>query len=245
MSEGLRLSLRQAGPIPLDLELTCAAGEVLGLVGPSGAGKTTVLRTIAGLMRATGGRIECGGETWFDAGRGLHLPPHRRRVGLVFQEHALFPHLSALGNVATALTHVARGERRARAGALLARVHLGGLEHRRPDALSGGQRQRVAIARALARDPAVLLLDEPFSAVDRRTRTRLHQEIAGLRADLSIPMLLVCHDLDEVSRLSDRVALLDQGHLRLVGRPMEVLDDPIARELVWGDPPPAHKRGDS
>jgi molybdate transport system ATP-binding protein len=243
--EGLSLSLRQAGPIPLDLELTCAPSEVLGLVGPSGAGKTTVLRTIAGLMRAREGRITCGGEAWFDAGQRLHLAPHRRRVGLVFQEHALFPHLSALGNVAAALTHLPRGARRSRAAALLARVHLDGLEHRRPHALSGGQRQRVAIARALARDPAVLLLDEPFSAVDRRTRTRLHEEIASLRADLSIPMLLVSHDLEEVSRLSDRVALLDQGRLRLVGSPTQVLDDPIARELVWGDPPPAHKRGDS
>ncbi|WP_395672128.1 ATP-binding cassette domain-containing protein [Phenylobacterium sp.] len=245
MVDGLDLTLRQFGPIPLDLALTCAPGEVLGLVGPSGAGKTTVLRAIAGLTRARSGHIACGDETWFDDARGVHLPPHRRRVGLVFQEHALFPHLSALGNVAAALGHLPRAVRAGRAAELLRRVHLEGLEHRRPHALSGGQRQRVAIARALARDPAVLLLDEPFSAVDRRTRTRLHAELAALRADLAIPMLLVSHDLDEVSRLSDRVALLDHGRLRLVGRPTEVLDDPVARELVWGDAPTAHKRGDS
>ncbi|WP_334163607.1 ABC transporter ATP-binding protein [Phenylobacterium sp.] len=245
MAEGLEVTLGQAGPIPLDLTLACAPGETLGVVGPSGAGKTTLLRAVAGLYRARTGRIACGGQVWFDSAAGIDLPAHRRRVGLVFQEHALFPHLSALGNVAAALGHVPRGERRARAMELLRRMHLDGLENRKPHALSGGQRQRVAIARALARDPMVLLLDEPFSAVDRRTRTRLHAEIAGLRRGLSIPMLLVSHDLDEVARLSDRVAVLDEGQVRLVGRPTEALQDPIARELVWGATPEAPEGGDS
>jgi molybdate transport system ATP-binding protein len=128
--------------------------------------------------------------------------------------------------------HHPRTERRGRADELLRRVHLAGLEDRKPGELSGGQRQRVAIARALARDPKVLLLDEPFSAVDRRTRTRLHAEIADLREGLSIPMLLVSHDIDEVARLSDRIALLDRGVVRLVGSPPEVLRNPLARELV-------------
>ncbi len=173
----------------------------------------------------------------------LDLAPHRRRVGLVFQEHALFPHLSALANVAVALGDVPRGERRPRAAELLRRVHLQGLEGRKPHQLSGGQRQRVAIARALARDPRVLLLDEPFSAVDRRTRTRLHGEIAALREGLSIPMLLVTHDIDEVARLADRIAVLDAGVLKLVGTPAETLADPVARALVWGDPPTAQIHG--
>jgi molybdate transport system ATP-binding protein len=235
MADGLAVRLAQAGPIALDLELACAPGEVLGVVGASGAGKTTLLRAIAGLYRVKGGRIDCAGETWFDAEAGLDQPAHRRRVGLVFQEHALFPHLSALENVALAMGHRPPKERRGRAGELLRRVHLAGLEHRKPDALSGGQRQRVAIARALARDPAVLLLDEPFSAVDRRTRTRLHAEIAELRQGLEIPMLLVTHDIEEVTRLSDCIAVMDRGAIRLVGRPTEVLADPLARDLVWGD----------
>jgi molybdate transport system ATP-binding protein len=243
MGEGLSVTLRSAGPIALDLVLACAPGEVLGVVGPSGAGKTTLLRTIAGLHRVRSGRIAVDGEVWFDAEARIDLAPHRRRVGLVFQEHALFPHLSARANVAAALGDLPRSQRPARAAELLRRVHLEGLEGRKPHQLSGGQRQRVAIARALARDPKVLLLDEPFSAVDRRTRTRLHAEIAALREGLSIPMLLVTHDIDEVARLADRIAVLDAGILKLAGTPAEAFSDPAARELIWGDPPTARSHG--
>jgi molybdate transport system ATP-binding protein len=244
MGEALSVRLRSAGPIPLDVTLACAPGEVLGVVGPSGAGKTTLLRAIAGLHRVCSGHIAVDGEVWFDADAGIDLAPHRRRVGLVFQEHALFPHLSAQANVAVALGDLPRSQRPARASELLRRVHLDGLEGRKPHQLSGGQRQRVAIARALARDPSVLLLDEPFSAVDRRTRTRLHTEIAALREGLSIPMLLVTHDVDEVARLADRIAVLDAGVLKLVGTPAEALADPVARELIWGDLPTAESHGD-
>ena len=235
---GLSVRLVQAGPIPLDVTLRCAPGEVLGVVGPSGAGKTTLLRAIAGLYRPQGGRIAVGEAVWFDGDAGVFSPPHRRRVGLVFQEHALFPHLSALQNVAIALGDHPRSERRDRAADLLRRVHLEGLEARRPAALSGGQRQRVAIARALARDPKVLLLDEPFSAVDRRTRAHLHAEILALREGLAIPMLLVTHDVDEVARLADRLCVLDAGQVRMSGPPGEVLKDPAARALLLGDGAP-------
>src|SRR5690606_15172194 len=146
------------------------------LIGPSGSGKTTVLRSIAGLYRPAGGRIVTGGDTWLDTDAGVDLAPQARRVGLVFQDYALFPHLTALDNVRLAMLDESEEERTRRATELLARVHLVGLEHRRPDQLSGGERQRVALARALARDPKVLLLDEPFSAVDRMTREPLKEE---------------------------------------------------------------------
>ncbi len=232
---GLSVTLQQSGPIPLDVAFSCAPGEVLGLVGPSGAGKTTVLRAIAGLYRIRAGRVCVDGTVWFDSETKVFLPPHRRRVGLVFQEHALFPHLSATDNVAVALTDHPRAERRSRAMTLLSRVHLDGLESRKPAELSGGQRQRVAIARALARDPQVLLLDEPFSAVDRRTRVHLQTEIVALRKDLAIPMLLVTHDVDEVVRLADRLCVLDQGRVRLTGRAEAVLAEPAIRALLLGD----------
>lgn len=233
--QGLSVSLRQAGPIPLDVAFTCAPGEVLGIVGPSGAGKTTLLRAIAGLYRCHAGHVAVDGAVWFDSQAKVFLPPHRRRVGLVFQEHALFPHLSAADNVAVALIDHPQSERRSRAAELLSRVHLDGLEGRKPAELSGGQRQRVAIARALARDPKVLLLDEPFSAVDRRTRVHLQAEIVALRKDLAIPMLLVTHDVDEVARLADRLCILDQGRVCLIGRPEDVLAEPAIRALLLGD----------
>ncbi|MDO9127063.1 MAG: ATP-binding cassette domain-containing protein, partial [Parvibaculum sp.] len=167
MDKGLAVRLQQETPIPLDVTFSVAPGEAMALVGPSGSGKTTVLRAIAGLYRAADGQIACNGEVWFDSATGLHLPARQRRAGLVFQSYALFPHLTALANVMEALSDTPREPRRAAAMALLARVHLNGLEDRRPAQLSGGEQQRVAVARALARRPDVLLLDEPFSAVDR------------------------------------------------------------------------------
>ncbi|MBL8139025.1 MAG: molybdenum ABC transporter ATP-binding protein [Acidobacteria bacterium] len=207
----LLVVLRQDGPIPLDVRLECQAGDTLVIFGPSGSGKTTVLRAIAGLYAPASAEIRAGGETWTDTARGVFVPPHRRHVGYVFQEYALFPHLTALGNVEAALTDQPRGERRARALACLAQVHLDGKAGRRPHELSGGERQRVALARALARQPAVLLLDEPFSAVDRAVRRRLQDEVADVRATLGVPTILVTHDLDDVVRLASHVLLLDRG----------------------------------
>ena len=159
---GLTVYLEQTAPIPLSVRFDCAPGELLALIGPSGSGKTTVLRAIAGLMRVTRGRIACGDAAWFDAETAIALSPQARRVGFVFQDYALFPHLDALDNVAIAVGSMPREAARAKARAWLARVNLAGLEQRRPHELSGGQKQRVAIARALAREPRVLLLDEPF-----------------------------------------------------------------------------------
>ncbi|WP_246650275.1 ABC transporter ATP-binding protein [Rhizobium laguerreae] len=228
MSDGLRVSVKQSGPIPLSAEFACAPGELLALVGPSGSGKSTILRTIAGLYRPTSGKIQCNGAVWFDASAGLAVPPHRRSVGLVFQSYALFPHMTALDNVKAALAHLPRKERVERARALLRLVHLDGLEDRKPAALSGGQQQRVAVARALARDPAVLLLDEPFSAVDRRTRRKLHRDLRELRAAVSMPIVLVTHDLDEAADLADALCVLDGGETLQTGPTAEVLSAPAS-----------------
>ena len=224
---GLRVRLRQEHPIGLDVAFECGAGELLALVGPSGSGKTTVLRCIAGLATPREGEVACNGEVWLD-GCGAAASPQRRRVGLVFQHYALFPHLDALANVASAMSHVPRRERPARARALLARVNMDGLETRRPAELSGGQRQRVALARALARDPQALLLDEPFSAVDQLTRRRLRLELAQLRREIRIPMVLVTHDLDEAQLLGDRLSVLHRGRTLQTGTVREVLHRPAS-----------------
>ena len=204
------------------MALSCRPGELLALIGPSGSGKTTVLRSIAGLYRPQTGRVAVDGETWLDTEAGVDLPPQARSVGLVFQDYALFPHLSALDNVRLAMLRHDEPARSRLAASLLARVHLEGLETRRPDQLSGGQRQRVALARALARDPKVLLLDEPFSAVDRMTREPLKEEIAALHRSLDIPMLLVTHDLEEAQALADRICVLHAGTTLQIGAPDEV-----------------------
>lgn len=233
MSErGLRVELRQSAPIPLDVRLSCAQGEMLALVGPSGSGKSTVLRMIAGLARSREGSIACGGESWYVSETGLDLRPQRRRIGMVFQHYALFPHLNALENVIEALGDLAATERRARAQHWLERLHLHGLEQRRPAQLSGGQQQRVAVARALAREPSVLLLDEPFSAVDRVTRDKLHEELAQLRRDLPMPVVLVTHDLDEALMLADRMTVLSQGKTLQTGTPLEVLTRPDTVQIA-------------
>lgn len=229
---GLHVLLRQQRPIPLDVMLDCGPGELLALVGPSGAGKSTVLRCIAGLHSPQAGHISCDGNAWYDSGQARNIPAHRRSVGMVFQSYALFPHMTAAGNVMAALGHLPSGKRAARAEELLRQVNLTGLETRYPAELSGGQQQRVAVARALAREPAALLLDEPFSAVDRSTRQRLYRELAELRKELQIPAILVTHDLDEAALLADRLCLLHHGRTLQTGSPQEVMTRPASVEAA-------------
>jgi len=158
----LKVQLEQFEPFHLNVSLQCSGGELLALTGPSGSGKTTVLRAIAGLHRTTGGMVSCNNQLWQNTQEKLFTPPQHRRAGLVFQHYALFPHLTVLDNVITAMSHVSRSQRADKAMQWLQLTNMEGLHQQRPDRLSGGQRQRVALARALAREPDVLLLDEPF-----------------------------------------------------------------------------------
>ncbi|GLH72260.1 ABC transporter [Geothrix limicola] len=231
-AEGLWAQVSQTLPIPLEATLACAPGEVLALVGPSGSGKSTLLRTLAGLVRPASGLIRCQGEIWFDGERHLDLSPRQRRVGFVFQNYGLFPHLTALENVMEAVDRGSVPERRARSRQWLERVHLQGLESRKPHQMSGGQQQRVAMARALARNPDLLLMDEPFSAVDRVTREKLYLELADLLQGLSIPMILVTHDLDEAAMLASRMVLLSRGRTLQSGTPDEVMLKPNSTEVA-------------
>ncbi|MCA6331757.1 MAG: ATP-binding cassette domain-containing protein, partial [Phenylobacterium sp.] len=200
--------------------------------GPSGAGKTTLLRVVAGLIRPGEGRIACAGETWLDTAAGIFVPPFRRRTGLVFQAYALLPHMTALQNILMAMGDRPRDQRREEGLRLMAALDLSGLEDRKPANLSGGQQQRVAMARALARRPAVLLLDEPLSAVDRRSRRRVRDQLSALREAKGPPILLVTHDLEEAAGLADRVAVMDAGRILRCGPPAQVLADPQVAEVL-------------
>ncbi|GGE21338.1 molybdate transport system ATP-binding protein [Gemmobacter megaterium] len=220
----LEVIARARTPIPLDVAFRVEPGELLALVGHSGSGKTTLLRTIAGLWHPETARVCVGGSTWLDTEAGVDLPAHRRRVGIVFQNYALFPHMTALGNVMAAMDTPDRAE----GARLLDLVNLTGLSGRKPAQLSGGQQQRVALARALARRPQALLLDEPFSAVDRATRERLYTEIVALRAHLSMPVVLVTHDVNEAQLLADHMVVIDGGQVLRAGTTAEVMSDPDA-----------------
>jgi molybdate transport system ATP-binding protein len=223
----LSIELEQTLPMPLQGALRCEAGELLALVGPSGAGKTSLMRVLAGLMRPQRGRVVVGDEVWCDTTQGIFVPPQQRHVGLVFQNYALMPHLDALGNVALSLLHLPRTERTTQARHWLNHVGLTEELHtRRPAALSGGQQQRVAVARALAREPKLLLLDEPFSAVDQMNRQGLYRLLADLLRELAIPIVLVTHDLNEASMLADRLVVMDAGQVLQQGSPEHIHNAP-------------------
>jgi len=218
------------GELALDVALSAPAGRCLALAGPSGAGKTTILRIVAGLLEPERGTVRCGETTWLDTERGVALSPERRRCGYLFQDGALFPHLSAWRNVAYGLRGEMRGraERRRRAHELLERFGVARLAEARPGALSGGERQRVALARALAPRPRTLLLDEPLSSLDARTRAAATRELAGVLREAEVPAMLVTHDFAEAATLGDTVSVIADGRLVQEGTAAELAARPAS-----------------
>jgi molybdate transport system ATP-binding protein len=239
---GPTISARASWPLDRD--------PVTVLFGPSGAGKTTVLRALAGLDRPQAGSITFEDRPWFDAARGVFVAPQARGVGLLFQEYALFPHLTVAANLAFGLHRLARAERAARVGELAERFGLTALLERRPGKLSGGERQRVALARALAPRPRLLLLDEPLSALDAPTREALRGELRAILEGSGVPAVVVTHDRTEALALGDRLAVLVDGTIRQVGPVHEVFSSPADAEVarVVGTenvfPSRLHDRGD-
>ena len=193
--------------------------ETVALVGPSGAGKTTVLRAVAGLVRPNRGRIALGETAWLDTEKRIDRPPEERSVGYVFQDFALFPHLSVRKNVAFGGVE--------RVDELLERFAIEQLAGARPADISGGERQRVALARALAREPAVLLLDEPLSALDAHTRNTVRAELQGLLREVRLPTLLVTHDFEDAAALADRIGVVLDGKLLQMGSAAELVLEPV------------------
>jgi molybdate transport system ATP-binding protein len=219
------LSVELAVPLrSFRLELSLAvAAETVAIVGPSGAGKSTVLRAIAGLLRPESGRVALDDDVWFDSSTRVDRAPEDRSVGMVFQQYALFPHLSVQKNVEFG------GKQRA--ADMMERLGIAHLARARPLQLSGGERQRVALARALARSPKVLLLDEPLSALDPHTRDLVRAELAGHLAGLGLPTLLVSHDVADAVALADRVGVIRDGRIVQLGTPAELAAAP-ADEFV-------------
>jgi iron(III) transport system ATP-binding protein len=215
-------------PVVRDVSVSVCQGEILSLLGPSGCGKTTTLRLIAGLEHLDRGSIEIAGQCVAHDSR--HLSPERRRVGLVFQDYALFPHLTVAGNVGFGLGR-GRGSRQ-EVEDLLATVGLAGLAHRMPHELSGGQQQRVALARALAIQPRLMLLDEPFSNLDPDLRSGIRREVAAILRRSGTTAVLVTHDQDEALSISDRVAVMLDGEIAQVGSPEDVYANPSTRAVA-------------
>jgi molybdate transport system ATP-binding protein len=218
----------RAGTFHLKAAIEVVAGRTLVLFGPSGGGKSLLLRSLAGIHRPVRGRITLDGQALLDTTRGIETPPQVRRLGYVPQSYALFPHLTVAQNVAFGVRHLRATERRTRVEALLNTLELDGLASRRPSQLSGGQQQRVALARALMVEPRALLLDEPFAALDAPLRRLLRRELQTLRHRFGFAMVLVTHDLADACALGDVIAVVDRGRVVQTGPPQEILAHPAA-----------------
>ena len=226
MAVALSVRFRKTfGEFSLDVAWQAENGIVV-LFGPSGAGKSLTFQVLAGLVTPEDGRLQLGDTLLFDRETGVNLPPRERAVGYLFQHHALFPHMSAEENIRFAHPVPRSAEAGAEAEALLRRFHLQGLARQHPRALSGGQRQRVALARALMRKPRWLLLDEPLSAVDLALRRSIRAELKQLQRSLTIPMVLVTHDLGEAFAMADYLVIYEGGRVTQAGSPEEILRNP-------------------
>lgn len=228
----LNVEIRKRLPgFSLDVSLS-AGSELVAIFGPSGSGKSLTLQCIAGLLKPDEGRIAINGRPVFDSAQGINLRPQERKVGYLFQDYALFPHLSVVDNIGYGLHTLSRGERAERVDKLLISMRLEGLERRRPGELSGGQQQRVALARVLATEPEMLLLDEPFSALDSPIRGRLHADLLELLNRAPITAILVTHDLNEAYTLSQKMVVYDAGRVLQAGPRDAVLRRPATRTVA-------------
>ena len=230
----MALSLEVKKRLPgFTLDVSWEAGdEVVTLFGPSGAGKTLTLQCLAGLVRPDAGRIVVNGTVFFDGARGVDVPTQRRHLGYVFQGYALFPHLSVRDNIAYGLRDLPTGERRRRTRDVLERLGLGDLAERRPRELSGGEQQRVALGRALAPDPALLLLDEPLSALDLPLRQALRDDLRAVLAEWQTAAVLVTHDFTEAYRLGDRIVVYENGRVIQAAPRTELLWQPASERVA-------------
>jgi len=222
MNLAVRIRLRLSGSFTLDVDFTTAPGVTI-VFGESGSGKTTLLRSIAGLTRPEHGRVTIGDRVLYDSTTATSVDPSLRRVGFVFQDLALFPHLTAAHNIAYGLGTVDRDEQRRRIAAIAASFDIADVLGRRPRQISGGERQRVGLARTLVTNPDVLLLDEPLSALDRKTQSRIMADLQRWNAEHQIPILYVTHSTREAFALGDRVLVLDEGAIVADGTPDQVI----------------------
>ncbi|MBZ5693900.1 MAG: sulfate/molybdate ABC transporter ATP-binding protein [Acidobacteriia bacterium] len=230
----MALEVQVAKKLPeFTLDVSFTAGDApLGILGPSGAGKTMLLRCIAGLERPDHGRITLDGRVLLDTERHIHVPARNRRVGMLFQHYALFPHRTVAENIGFALGHLPRQEREHRVAALSARTHLSGLEDRYPRELSGGEQQRAALARALAIEPEALLLDEPLSALDTHLRSQVEAQLQETFSAYRKPALLVTHNIEEAYRLGERLLVLSRGRVAAFGAKEEIFRHPPSLEVA-------------
>ena len=217
-----KLALRR-GEFELDVELSCPPG-ITCVMGPSGSGKSTILALLAGLARPDRGRIELAGTVWLDRSTNVDVPTHERQLAYVFQSLALFPHMNAIHNVTYGMPRtVPRHDHIAKAEQLLAKLGVGHLAQRRPRTYSGGEAQRVALARAIARSPRLVLLDEPFSALDRDLKAQLIELVRSVVGELGVPMVHVTHSIAEARALADQVLRIERGKIVARGKPADVL----------------------